>query len=252
MGRRKKNPRSDIIPNNKFSIEHKIFFKKEDLGKNNRIKEIIPLLLFEENPLRLERENVNRGLDELIREEMNRRIPRGENRPLPLSQDLSNPKGAFFFSGLHSYAVKGVDSRELTVHGERVVLKDYNSIHFAPEERISLNPSKMTESLASGIQGVVEMINAIDQGRFEAAPVFVGTTNINMALIAQRLGFVIVDQCRTPDGNINKNLRSFTVVGKLDDIRARVGEYKRAGVAQKLEQRNQRLQARPKLIPVGA
>lgn len=245
---------SEILSEKNFS-ENKISFDKEifktkKFEKNRLEEEIIPLN--RTNPLKLERENVDRRLDDFIRERMDIRIPQRANPPLPLNPDLFNPKRGFFSSGLSSRVVKGAYVRELTVHGERVVLEDYNDIHFTPGGRGRFNFSKMTESLASGIQGIVELINAVDQGRFEAAPVFVGTTNINMALIAQRLGFVIVDQCRTPDGTINKNLGSFTVVGKLSDIRVRVEEFKRAGVDQKLAQRSQGLKTAPRLEPARA
>lgn len=247
----------DLLKKNS-SNENKISFnteilKTKNFEKNVLKKEIIPLL--EINPLRLERGNVNRRLDDFIIEGMNRRIPQGANRPLPLDNlpvpGLDPKKWFSSSSGLWASIFKGV-RRDYTAHGEKVVLEDYNNIHFTPEGRGHFDPSKMTKSLASGIQGIVELIDAVDQGRFEAAPVFVGTTNINMALIAQRLGFVIVDECRTSDGKINKNLRSFTVVGKLDDIRARVGEFKRAGVDQKLVQRSQRLKIAPKLEPARA
>ncbi len=247
----------EIIPNEKFSIEKKIFseIKSSKFSKKeNLYEEIIPLHGI--NPLILERENVDRRLDRfIIREGINRRIPQEVDRVLPLDNlpvPNLDPKRWFYSpTGLHASVFVGY-TRSLTVDGEKMMLKDYNYIHFTPEGRGHFNRSKMTKSLASGIQGVVELVDAVDQGRFEAAQVFVGMTNINMALIAQRLGFVIIDECRNQDGSINKNLSYFTVVGKLVDIRARVGEFKRAGVTQRLEQRNQRSQAKPKPVPVGA
>lgn len=234
--------------NNKKRIHREIVsFEKSYLKK-----EIISLNRI--GTLRLEEENVNRRLDDFIREGMGRRIPQGANRPLPLN-NLRVPGSKTLFSsstGLGALAYKGVVyPKHTTVNGEKMALEDYADIHFTPEGRRHFNQSKMTESLTSGIQGIVELIEAIDQGKFEAVSMFVGHTNINMALIAQRLGFVIADQCRNPDGSINKNLRSFTVVGKLDDIRGRVEEFKRVGIDQKLAQRNQRLRAKPKLAPAG-
>ena len=69
-----------------------------------------------------------------------------------------------------------------------------------------------------------------------------GNTNLNMALIAQRLGFSIVDQCRTPDGHIDKDLKEYIVVGKLDDVRLRIEKYKREGTFEKVQSRHRRLQ----------
>lgn len=228
------------------------FFSKVQSPLKKNIEQKI--LLNRINPLILERPDVNERLDIFIRDRIGGRIPQEANRPLLLDNlpvpDQDSKKTFFSSTGLRASVSTGY-TRTLTVNGEKVALEDYNDIHFTPERRHFFSPSKMTESLASGIQGVVGLIDAIDQGKFQAAPVFVGTTNINMALIAQRLGFVITDECRTPDGNINKNLRSFTVVGKLEDIRTRVEEFRRAGVAQKLEQRSQRLQAKPKLVPAG-
>lgn len=141
--------------------------------------------------------------------------------------------------------------RLLTIQGKKVVFEngEYTEVDFTPSGRRRFIPSQMTDSLAKGVQGFMQMVEAIDNGEFVTAPVFVGSTNINMALIAQRLGFVIADDCRTPDGNINRDLKKFTVVGKLEDIKRRVEEFRRAGTEQKLAQRNQRLQLKP--VPVG-
>lgn len=232
--------------------ENKILFSEiKNIGIDN-LKELIPLNII--NPLILERENADRRIDEFIREGINRRIPQRVEHPLPLANlpvpDLA-PKRRFSSpTGLRADKVAGF-AWTLTVNGEKVVFENYNDIHFMPEGRGHLDFSRITDSLTKGIQGVVELLDAIDQRRFDAASVFVGITNINMALIAQRLGFVIIDECRNQDGSINKNLAAFAVVGKLGDIRARVEEFKRAGVAQRLQQRNQRLQAKPKLAPAG-
>ena len=114
-----------------------------------------------------------------------------------------------------------------------------------PGGRIQLDRSKITDSLTKGVRGLAELLDAIDQGRFSATEVFQGQTNINMALIAQRLGFKIADSCRTPDGNINRDLTSFTIVGRLSDIRQKVEEFKQSNIQQKLEARAQRLQPIP-------
>lgn len=230
-----------------IELTNKIFPRESLFEKNIELNKIKPLML--------EGKNVDRRLDRFIEEEMRMRgeearieIPQRADRSLLPKPD---PKKRFrSSSGL--YADISAFRKDSTVKGEKVTLADYAEIHFTPEGRGHFNPSKITDSLSKGIQGVIDLLDAIDQGEFQAAQVFVGTTNINMALIAQRLGFVIVDECRTPDGNINKDLRYFTIVGRLEDIRARVNEFKRVGVAQRLEQRNQRLRAKPKIEPVGA
>jgi hypothetical protein len=88
-------------------------------------------------------------------------------------------------------------------------------------------------------------MEAIDSGKLKVASVLTGHTNLNMALIAQRLGFKIIDQCRTADGNINKDLPEFTVAGNIADIRQRIEEFRQTGIAQKLEVRSNRLQFSP-------
>lgn len=205
-------------------------------------------------PWILEQKIANEKLDTFIRNEIARGIIplRLENRIRTAgNQDqkrvFASPTGliAFVFNG-------DGHAGTLTVNRERMVFGDHTDVHFTPHGRNSFHSSKITESLAEGIRGIVDLLSAIDQGRFEATPVFVGITNINMALIAQRLGFAIVDQDRNPNGSINRNLRFFTVVGKLEDIRARVAEFQKAGVDQKLANRSQRLQARQKLAPVGS
>lgn len=132
----------------------------------------------------------------------------------------------------------------LTVDGKEVVFdgNKYTKIDFMPGDRAHFDAAKMTDSLVRGITGVIEFLAAVDEGRFEAAPVLMGTTNLNMALIAQRLGFSIVDQCRTPDGHIDKTLEKFTVVGKLDDVRTRIEKYRQEKSFKKLQERQLRLQ----------
>lgn len=146
------------------------------------------------------------------------------------------------FTGL-SVSVGQYMGNLLTINGERVIFRngECTKVHFEPRDRQRLVPSQMTDSLAKGIQGVTQLIEAIDSGEIAVSSVFVGTTNINMALIAQRLGFVIVDECKKPNGEIDRDLNAFTIVGKLEDMRSQVEKLKIADVEQKLTQRNQRL-----------
>ena len=137
--------------------------------------------------------------------------------------------------------------RGLTVRGETVTFLDskYTRVDFTPEGRAHLDTSKMTDSLAKGISGIKELVGAIDSGAIELEPVFVGYTNIHMALIAQRLGFTIVDECRTADGNIDKTLPIFTVVGRLADIKAKVKQFEESGAVQRINSRAQKLTLKP-------
>lgn len=138
-----------------------------------------------------------------------------------------------------------INSREVDFEGSR-----YTRIDFIPGDRAYFDAAKITDSLASGIVGLTEFLAAVDNGKFEAASVLMGNTNLNMALIAQRLGFSIVDQCRTPDGYIDQTLKEYTVVGKLDDVRTRIEKYRREGTLERVQARHQRLQRT--LIPSTA
>lgn len=95
----------------------------------------------------------------------------------------------------------------------------------------------------------MELLEAIDQGRVAVPTLFIGETNINMALIAQRMGFVIVDQDRNPDGSINKDKTSFTVVGVLDQIRSKVAQIQASESYRNLSRRQRRLELAPR--PIG-
>lgn len=196
----------------------------------------------------LENDPTNQRVDEFIVNAVRIPIP-------PLRQRTVIPEpltGRFFESRTGLRATSNMRSGfSLTVRGEEVIGSGerYTEIHFTPGGRARFDPRRMTDSLARGIQGIMEMIEAIDHGRFDADQVIVGKTNINMALIAQRLGFAIVDSSRTVDGQIDKTARSFTVVGNLEDIRAKVEEFKVKGTPEKLAQRNQRV---PSTVPQPA
>lgn len=196
----------------------------------------------------LEDNRRNRRIDRVIGQLIDRPLP----RVVP-QIDGAEPRtlkgiASRYFSSLTGFTASAHDygfPRTMTIEGQEVMFEDdkqgYTEIHFTPDSRVHFDPSKMTDSLAQGIQGVIEMVEAVDKGKFNPAQLFVGVTNINMALVAQRMGFVIVDECRTSDGKINKDLQTYTVVGKLGDIRAKVEEFKTKGIQGKLHQRGQRL-----------
>jgi|SRR3989344_5563229 len=133
----------------------------------------------------------------------------------------------------------------LTVGGVRVVGEgEVARVNFTPNGRSSFDRKQMTDSLAMGIQGFRELMQAADRGELEGTQTLVGTTNINMALIAQRLGFAIVDQDRTPDGNIDATKGSFTVVARIEDVQARIREFEELGAVDRLQKRHKKQSAR--------
>lgn len=131
----------------------------------------------------------------------------------------------------------------LTIKGEEVKFEgdEYTDVEFLPGGRDKFKASKITESLAKGISGLTKLLAAIDRGNINIAPILVGRTNINMALIAQRLGFSIVDQCRTPNRELDKALNIYTIVGKIENVREKVKEFQQLGVSDRLLARQQRL-----------
>lgn len=128
---------------------------------------------------------------------------------------------------------------EYTIGGEKVEFTDnsFTKIDFMPEGRAYKDPAKITQSLSAGINGIAELVEAIDKGDKNLVPVFVGHTNINMALVAQRMGFEIVDSCRTLDGEIDRTKTLFTVVGRLSTIRDRVEQFQQTAKYQRLQAR---------------
>lgn len=140
------------------------------------------------------------------------RVRRQTTRLLPREMLPVAHKGTFSMHGLSAGSMPAAFMRvELKVDGERVLVdKEYTGIDFMPE-RARRDASKLTNSLANAIKGMTGLVAAIDAREVDLEPVFVGTTNINMALISQRLGFRVIDSCRNPDGTIDKSKTSFTV-----------------------------------------
>jgi hypothetical protein len=136
---------------------------------------------------------------------------------------------------------------DLSVDGARVsaLSARYSRIHFTPGGRAWFSPAKMTDSLSKAISGVAELVEAIDSGEVDVAPMIIGTTNKNMALIAQRMGFRVVDSCRTEDGKINRDLEVYTVAGAVEDIRQRIQEFQQSSLSERLSLRQARLNPRP-------
>lgn len=132
---------------------------------------------------------------------------------------------------------------ELTVDGQKVIEEGarFTRVDFTPGGRVAMVPAKMTDSIANGIKGLTELVAAIDAGLLELEPVFIGTTNVNMALISQRLGFRIVDADRRPDGSVDKTKAKFRVVGRLEDIRKKLSEFAQSGIQERVLERDLRL-----------
>lgn len=137
--------------------------------------------------------------------------------------------------------------KPIKVKGQPVSFPEqkYTKIDFTPGRRLNFIPSRVTDSLAKGILGLGQLISAIQEGKVEVAPVFVGWTNINMALISQRLGFEIADSCRKADGTIDTSRRVFVVIGRLEVIKEKVKEFQASGRAARIAARNQRLEGAP-------
>lgn len=165
---------------------------------------------------------------------------------LPEVSGLDRKKRFSSTTGLSASVVSSTGTI-LTVRGETVTFPDnrYTMVNFIPGGRTHLDASKMTDSLVKGISGIKELVGAIDSGDAQLEPIFVGVTNINMALIAQRLGFTIADECRKPDGTINETLSRFTVVGNLADIRQKIKHFEELGASQRIASRAQRLTLKP-------
>lgn len=147
-------------------------------------------------------------------------------------------------TGLSAEVVKDLTiCQGSTINGKSIDTgKAYTRIDFTPGGRERFDRLKQTDSLAKGIKGIMELLDVIDQGDVYLEDIFVGSTNINMALIAQRLGFVIVDQCRTAEGQIDKNIKTFIIVGRLEDIRKQVLKLQEIRLPERLFSRKRRLQ----------
>lgn len=213
----------------------------------SRLDKIIPhikiQLLNKIKPSLLEHRETNSRIDHFIISNFPEQLTPRPVEPRPVEQPSEDTRRDFSSStGLFVEVISpAYGYREITVNGKKVVFDDeYTGIHFAPGDRNYFDPSRITESLADGIRGIVELLDAIDQGAVRVVPVFIGSTNINMALIAQRLGFTIADECRTPDGKINRAFINFTVIGKLDDIRRKVEEFKKSKIYDRLLNRTER------------
>lgn len=157
-----------------------------------------------------------------------------------------------------SFGVKAdidlVDERinNFTINNKKLIFDGdwYTDVHFAPQGRISFNPSRITDSLMMGAYGLTELLEAIDKKRFDAPSPLIGETNLRMASILQRLGFVFADQNFDNDRQLNESLKIFTVVGEIDDIRRYLEEFKNSTDFQRLTLRHQRLrlQTNPTVI----
>ena len=207
-------------------------FKNED----NIISQI-PLI--PNNYAELETPNINERLDNFIRTEIQRiSLERNLGRSLPTNEDSFSSS-----TGLKATVCRNTSIGRLSAKGVQIASDDdmYTRIDFLPEGRFYKDPSKVTQSLADWINGLVELLGAVDKGEVKVTPIFIGDTNINMALIAQRFGFVIVDQCRTPDGLLDKDRSQFTVVGRIDQIRKHVEQFRQSPKHGRLQERAKRL-----------
>ena len=195
---------------------------------------------------------LDRYVRDLFREsrtdgQFNQDLNRIIRQPVLIPRQLLPEAGrsGFFFHGFSATSLQAIGlplmGGELKVDGERISIdKRFTRIDFMPEGRTRREASKITNSMTNAIKGLTGLVAAIDSREFDLEPVFVGTTNINMALISQRLGFKIVDSCRNPDGTIDRSKTRFTVVGRLEDIRQKLVEFVQSGLDQRVLQRDAR------------
>lgn len=147
-------------------------------------------------------------------------------------------------TGLLATPGKLYEGISITANGEQITAggEPYTRIDFMPEGRTYFVGAKMTDSIAKGIEGLVELVAAVERGEFEVAGgILLGHTNLNMALISQRLGFKITDQSRNSDGTINKSLHQYEVIARFEDVKKAVKAFQEQGHAQRVLKRQKRL-----------
>ncbi len=142
--------------------------------------------------------------------------------------------------GLSAHAFTAAnETTQISINGKGILQDgdEYTEVHFTPGNRIRFNRSNMTDSIDKGIKGLVDLVAAIEKGDVDLPPVFIGDTNLNMALASQRLGFKIADSCLNPDGTINRKRNKFVVVGRFEDIRQKLTEFIQKGLDKKIAER---------------
>ena len=231
-------------------------YSKESLKSSTKNEENLFNILRLENKKNYESNIIDHRLDSYIRDlfresqrdgQFNQDLDRIIRQPALIPRQLLPEAGrsGFLLHGFYATSSQAIGfplmGGELKVDGERISIdKRFTRIDFMPEGRTRREASKITNSMANAIKGLTGLVAAIDSREFDLEPVFVGTTNINMALISQRLGFKIVDSCRNPDGTIDRSKTRFTVVGRLEDIRQKLVEFVQSGLDQRVLQRDAR------------
>ena len=238
------------IKSNSYIKISKIFEEysfEKNLETSLKTNQLDKILIKNINPIFLEENHINRRIDDFII----RNLP--EIRPQPLPQVLPEVSSTRSFRSKTGFWADAdiVKTAGITVKGESFDGRTMARIHFTPEGRGKApqkvlpdgktvpDYGKMSDSMIKGLAGISELIEAIDSGRFGQVEVLTGTTNINMALIAQRLGFRIVDQDRTLDGKIDKSKTFFTVMGRVENVREKLREYAESGRVERIKQRRQ-------------
>lgn len=163
-------------------------------------------------------------------------------RPLPEEEKEEIFESHGLYARNFGFAGRVFSSR-IIVNGEKMLEENdpYTHIDFMPRGTQKPDSSKITNSIASGIKGLKELFAAVDKGEMSLSPVVVGTTNLKMAEISQRLGFTVVDSCRGQDGAIIKSMEKITVVGRLDDIRKKFAEFSQSELSKGILERDERL-----------
>lgn len=110
------------------------------------------------------------------------------------------------------------------------------SIHFLPGDRLTNERSAVTESLFLAVQGMQELVAAVERGRVNLPPVLVGETNPEMANIARRIGFEPVDSC-TANGKIDPSKPKIVLVGRFEEVKEKLKKFLESDIYTKIQDR---------------
>ncbi|MCS7092013.1 MAG: hypothetical protein NZM26_01530 [Patescibacteria group bacterium] len=125
------------------------------------------------------------------------------------------------------------------LHNGKLILaegEEYSQIYFNPDGNTTKNSKEITATIIHGIEGIIELISAIEKGHVKLPHTFLGITNKEMALIVQRrLGFVIIEELEP------ESWESYTVIGKLEDIKPKLDQIIQSGVLDRLKSRQARI-----------
>lgn len=106
-----------------------------------------------------------------------------------------------------------------------------------PGERLTSDPKFRTESLFYSVEGLKQMIEAIRHNKVDLPPTFIGFTNVDMAKIAMRFGFKVVDSCLDNNSDIDISKPKIILVGNLEIIREKLEKFIKSDLYRKVKKR---------------